>query len=47
MKNKNIGMLLLAAYLIIIGAQAFVHINLGVVPAIIAIAAGVLIILGK
>jgi len=47
MKNKNIGMLLLAVYLIMIGANAFVHVSLGVVPNIFALAAGVLILLGK
>ncbi len=47
MKNKNIGMILLAAYLISTGVVALLHVSLGVVPAILATAAGVMILLGK
>lgn len=45
--TKNIGMLLLAVYLICVGLTALVALNLGIVPAIIALLAGIFIILGK
>ncbi len=46
--NKNLGMLLLAAYLIVIGLSALLGISgLGMVAAILAVAAGVLLLLGK
>jgi hypothetical protein len=47
---KSPGMLCLAAYLILVGLVSLFSINLGVLsilPAILALAAGVLIILGK
>ncbi len=46
----NLGMLLLAIYLIVVGATAFItvtFINIGLVSAILAIAAGILLLLGK
>jgi hypothetical protein len=43
----NLGMLLLAIFLIVTGASAFVRIEMGLVPAVLAIAAGVLILLGR
>ena len=48
--NKNLGMLLLGIWLILTGALAFVHItfvNMGPVLAVLAIAAGALILLGR
>ena len=47
---KSPGMLCLAAYLIIIGLVSLFGINLGVLntlPAILALAAGILILIGK
>ena len=45
--TKNIGMLLLAIYLIGIGIVALTGIGSGVVLPIIALCAGILILLGK
>ena len=47
--TKNLGMLLLAIWLIVQGLSAFVPVlaTLSIVWAILAIAAGVLILLGK
>jgi hypothetical protein len=47
--TKNLGMLLLAIWLIVSGLAAFVPAlgGLGVILAILAIAAGVLILLGR
>ncbi len=50
MKNRNIGMLLLAIYLIIIGLMGAFGFSLGglsILVPILAVAAGVLIILGR
>lgn len=50
MKGKPLGMLLLAIYLIIIGCIGIFGINLGqlaILPPILAIAAGVLLLIGK
>lgn len=48
MKNKNIGMLLLAVYLILVGAISILKIGvIGEVLPFLAIAAGVMILLGK
>ena len=47
---KSPGMLCLAAYLIIIGLVSLFGINLGVLrvlPAILALVAGILILIGK
>jgi len=48
--TKNLGMLLLAIYLIVVGVLGLVSLNLGqlslAVP-ILALAAGVLILLGR
>ena len=49
-RSKNWGMLVLSIWLIATGASAFVHItviNMGLVLAVLAIAAGVLILLGR
>lgn len=44
----NLGMLLLAIFLIVFGASPFVQIpNIGMVQAVLAIAAGVLILVGR
>ena len=45
--TKNIGMLLLAIFLFIYGLIAVLGFNLGVVAGIIAILAGVFILLGR
>ena len=46
--NRSIGMILLAAYLIIVGLVALFGIAIpGVVTGIVALAAGILILLGK
>jgi hypothetical protein len=45
--NKNIGMLLLAIFLILYGLIAVFGFNLGVVAGIIAILAGIFIIVGR
>jgi hypothetical protein len=45
--TKNIGMLLLAIFLIIYGLIAVLGFNLGVVAGIIAILAGIFILLGR
>lgn len=44
--NKNIGMLVLAIYLICVGLVGF-GIPLGIVPAILALIAGILILIGR
>ncbi len=46
--TKNLGMLLLAIYLILIGIMALVHITIPViVTGILALAAGILILIGR
>ena len=46
--TKNLGMLLLAIYLILIGIMALVHIAIPpIVMGILALAAGILILIGK
>ena len=48
--TKNLGMLLLAIWLIASGAMAFVHINFAhtqLILAALAIASGVLLLLGR
>ncbi len=48
--TKNLGLLLLAIWLIATGATAFVHINFAqtqLILAALAIAAGVLLLLGR
>ena len=48
--TKNLGMLLLAIWLIATGATAFVHVtfaNMGLILSALAIAAGVLILLDR
>lgn len=50
MKGKTFGTLALAIYLILIGAVAVFKISLGqleILPPILAIAAGVLLLLGR
>ena len=49
-KKRNLGMLLLGIWLVLTGALAFVDVNLpyiGLVMAALAIAAGILILLGR
>jgi hypothetical protein len=46
--TKNLGMLVLAIFLILYGLQAFLTIGgLGIILSILAIIAGVLILLGR
>ena len=46
--TKNLGMLLLAIYLILIGIMALVHIGIPpIVTGILALAAGILILIGR
>jgi hypothetical protein len=45
--TKNLGMLLLAIYLIIIGLMGLIGFSLGILVPILALAAGILILIGK
>jgi hypothetical protein len=46
--TKNLGMLLLAIYLILVGIMALVHVAIPViVTGLLALAAGILILIGK
>jgi hypothetical protein len=45
--NKNIGMLLLAVYLIVIGIVGLTGIGAGMLLPILAIVAGIFILIGK
>ncbi|HSI13878.1 MAG TPA: hypothetical protein VK961_17665 [Chthoniobacter sp.] len=48
--KKNLGMLLLAIYLILVGAIGLAHISLGVISFVVpllAIVAGVCLLIGK
>jgi hypothetical protein len=48
MITKNIGMLLLAIYLILVGITTLFHIAIGaIVMGVLALIAGILILLGK
>ena len=48
MITKNIGMLLLAIYLILVGITTLFHIGIGaVVMGVVALIAGILILVGK
>ena len=48
MITKNIGMLLLAIYLILVGITTLFHVGIGaVVMGVVALIAGVLILIGK
>jgi hypothetical protein len=48
MITKNIGMLLLAIYLILVGITALFHIGIGaIVMGVLALIAGILILIGK
>ncbi|HTL80044.1 MAG TPA: hypothetical protein VL136_11615 [Candidatus Babeliales bacterium] len=48
MVTKNIGMLLLAIYLILVGITTLFHIGIGaVLMGVVALIAGVLILMGK
>jgi hypothetical protein len=48
MVTKNIGMLLLAIYLILVGITTLFHIGIGaVLMGVVALIAGVLIFMGK
>ena len=45
--NKNIGMLLLAIFLILYGLIAVFGFNIGVIAGVIAIVAGIFILIGR
>jgi len=46
--TKNLGMLMLAIYLILVGIMALVHVAIPViVTGLLALAAGILILIGK
>ncbi len=45
--TKNLGMLLLAIYLIISGLMGLIGFSLGIIMPILALAAGILILIGK
>jgi len=46
--TKNLGMLLLAIYLILAGLMSLIHITIpAIIMGILALAAGVLILIGK
>ena len=45
--TRNLGMLLLAIYLICVGLVGLMGLSLGMVTAILAIVAGILILLGR
>jgi len=48
MITKNIGMLLLAIYLILVGITTLFHVGIGaIVMGIVALLAGILILIGK
>jgi len=48
MITKNIGMLLLAIYLILVGITTLFHVGVGaIVMGIVALLAGILILVGK
>jgi hypothetical protein len=48
MITKNIGMLLLAIYLILVGITTLFHVGIGaIVMGVVALIAGVLILIGK
>ena len=48
MITKNIGMLLLAIYLILVGITSLFHIAIGaIVMGVVALIAGILILIGK
>jgi uncharacterized membrane protein HdeD (DUF308 family) len=46
--TKNLGMLLLAVYLILVGIMTLFHVTIGaIVMGILALVAGILILIGK
>jgi len=47
MITKNIGMLLLSIYLIAVGLIALSGMSFGPVPGVLALVAGILILIGK
>jgi len=48
MVTKNIGMLLLAIYLILVGITTLFHVGIGaIVMGVLALIAGILILIGK
>ena len=48
MITRNIGMLLLAIYLILVGITTLFHVGIGaIVMGIVALLAGILILIGK
>jgi hypothetical protein len=47
MINKNIGMILLAVYLILLGVFILTGAGIGILHAVLAILAGIFILIGK
>ena len=45
--TRNLGMLVLAIYLICVGLVGLAGLSLGIIPAVLAIVAGILILIGK
>jgi hypothetical protein len=45
--NKNIGMILLAVYLILVGLIGLTGLPFGILPAVVALIAGIFIIIGR
>jgi hypothetical protein len=45
--TKNLGMLLLSIYLILVGLNGVAHFYTGMVAPLVALVAGILILLGK
>jgi hypothetical protein len=45
--NKNIGMILLAVYLILVGLIGLTGLPFGILPAVVALIAGIFILLGR
>lgn len=45
--NRNLGMLLLAIYLIAVGIVTLTGLGIGIITGVLALIAGILILLGK
>jgi hypothetical protein len=45
--TKNLGMLLLAIYLIVVGIVTLTGIGIGILTAVLALLAGIFILIGK
>jgi hypothetical protein len=47
MSTKNIGMLLLAIYLIVVGLVTLTGLGIGVITSVLALLAGIFILIGR